>query len=80
MTDDRSLEQQVRDEIDALNSDHPFVDSLTALALSLARGMDTGEATGPSVVRELRATLTDLKGAGGGDSADSDLEDLSAPI
>lgn len=74
------LESQVVAELDALMPDHPFADSLRLVARSLARAMDTEGAT-PAGARELRATLAEIgKGAGDGDAADAEIDELSSPI
>lgn len=77
------VEAKVRQDLDALITEHPMGESLTEMALHLARRMD---ATGDDAVdakalagvnRELRLTLLDLAGMAveAGDELGADLSE-----
>ena len=69
------LEAVVRQDLQQLVSAHPLGESLEAMALELARTLDSGAGLAVAAVnRELRATLDALAGMGAG--GDSDLDDL----
>lgn len=59
-----SVENRVRNDIDALVVSHPMGEALSELALTLARALDDGAGMATAAVaRELRAVLNDLAGS-----------------
>lgn len=78
------IETAVRDDIEALGDLVDMAPTLAKLAVTLAHQIDQcgGETAGaiPSLSRELRAAVSDLRGLTDDDGAgDDDLGDLSAP-
>lgn len=76
------VERATRDDLRRLPAG-PTGESLGALAVALARHIDDGPGLGfAKVAKELRETLTELAGDGGGshDSVARFLADLSAPV
>lgn len=74
------VETKVRQDIEALVTQHPMGEALAEMAFTLARTLDKGAGLATAAVnRELRANLVELARMGVPD--DDDLEDrLSTPV